>query len=464
MGSVLASGEPVVGAAIVNWGKYIRSAYQETPRFLLDMEAEARKAAPAKADGDGSSLVLAGLSAQERLEAVTNFLQNMAREVVDSQDLGPDDALLENGLDSLSGVEFRNRLVAEFETVKMPNSLVFDHPTVNALALFINEQLGDAPAADATSASAPAKQTSAAEAARLIEPLNDRTSGAPLFLVPGAGMQAGGFRTLAGLLPVPAYGFSWPKGAFAREQWPTTMVGLATLFFEQVQLTQPEGPYHFAGHSFGASIAIEMAKVAQSRGAEVVLVGLLDARSLPPFNVDIGSTFSETTLVDSLALLSETAADGSKFVANLEEISKATAAGENGESALRRLLNPAVVGMLEHVHETTKWYSHLLGTHKFSDKKLQNAKVVALAAEETWLLPKPKSETLAQAMVRDIQSKTFQSNAEVAQRVAASCGSAAVAVKAPGTHFSMLHEPSAVGIALTLCGALNDVANAGSMA
>eukprot|EP00959_Pyramimonas_sp_CCMP1952_P060385 1261613-Pyramimonas_sp.AAC.1 len=89
------------------------------------------------------------------------------------------------------------------------------------------------------------------------------------------------------------------------------MVGLATLFFEQVQLIQPEGPYHFAGHSFGASVAVEMAQVAQSRGAAVVLVGLLDARSLPPFNVDIGSTFSETTLVDSLALLSETAADGS---------------------------------------------------------------------------------------------------------------------------------------------------------
>jgi len=165
MGSVLASGDLVVGAAIVNWGKYLRSAYQETPRFLLDMEAEARKAAPAKADGgDGSSLTLAGLSAQERLEAVTDFLQNMAREVVDNQDLGPDDALLENGLDSLSGVEFRNRLVTEFETVRMPNSLVFDHPTVNALALFINEQLGDTPAAEAPSTSAPAVQAPAAGA------------------------------------------------------------------------------------------------------------------------------------------------------------------------------------------------------------------------------------------------------------------------------------------------------------
>jgi thioesterase domain-containing protein len=272
-------------------------------------------------------------------------------------------------------------------------------------------------------------------------------------------MQAGGFRTLAGLLPVPAYGFSWPTGAFPREQWPPTLVGRARFFFEQVQLIQPEGPYHFAGHSFGASVVIEMAKIAQSCGVEVALVGLLDARSLPPFNVDIGSTFSETTLVDSLALLSETAADGSKFAANLDDISKATASGENGEAALRRLLNPAVVGMLEHVHETTQWYSHLLGTHEASEVMLQTAKVVTIAAEETWLLPKPEAETLAQAMVRAIQSKTFQSNAEVAQRVAASCGSEAVAAKATGTHFSMLHEPSAVGVALTLCGALNDLAN-----
>merc|ERR1740121_2579851 len=277
-------------------------------------------------------------------------------------------------------------------------------------------------------------------------------------------MQAGGFRTLAGMHPWATRSRKRGRAAIPREQWPTTLVGLAKLFFEQVLLIQPEGPYHFAGHSFGASVVIEMAKIAQSCGVEVALVGLLDARSLPPFNVDIGSTFSETTLVDSLALLSETAADGSMFVANLNEISKATATGEKGETALRRLLNPAVVGMLEHVHETTQWYSHLLGTHKFSDGNLQAVKVVTLAAEETWLLPKPESETLAQAMVRAIQSKTFQSNAEVAERVASVCASTPTTTNVPGTHFSMLHEPSTVGVALRLCGALNELADAGSAA
>merc|ERR1719414_1258805 len=61
-----------------------------------------------------------------RLAAVRSAPRDMARQVVDSEDLATDAPLLESGMDSLSGVKIRNRLVTEYEGVKMPNSLTFD--------------------------------------------------------------------------------------------------------------------------------------------------------------------------------------------------------------------------------------------------------------------------------------------------------------------------------------------------
>ena len=75
-------------------------------------------------------------------------------QVVDSPDLEADNPLMDAGMDSLSGrtailkvaevvmfaklmstcagVEFRNRLQTEFDGVNLPNSMVFDYPTITA--------------------------------------------------------------------------------------------------------------------------------------------------------------------------------------------------------------------------------------------------------------------------------------------------------------------------------------------
>ncbi|CAK9055129.1 unnamed protein product [Durusdinium trenchii] len=69
-------------------------------------------------------------------------------------ELGGDAPLMEAGLDSLSSVDFRNSVAKELPGVKLPSTLMFDHPNTNAIAAFAAEQLasvvtamGDAPAA-----------------------------------------------------------------------------------------------------------------------------------------------------------------------------------------------------------------------------------------------------------------------------------------------------------------------------
>jgi len=465
MGSLIASSDCVVGAVPVKWSKYLRSAYQEVPPFLVDLEAEVKRDAPNKgAAGGEGQMSYAGLTAEERLQAVRTSLRDMARQVVDNQDLEADEPLLESGMDSLSGVEFRNRLVTEFEGIRMPNSLIFDYPTVNALAEFISDKLGDAapaPALQEDSAGAAAAPASTDATAELLERLNERAVGAPIFLVPGAGFQAGGFRSLASLLPVPAYGLSWPKGARPRTEWPASLEDLADLFLQEIMKVQPTGPYFFAGHSFGATVCTEMARIMESRGGKVSVLALLDPRSLPPFTVDIAGAFSKTGLVDSLALLAQTVPDGSKYANLLQEVSQLES--KEHDAAVRRSLNPAALASLEHVHETTKWYSGLLqGVAQGGDPgSLRAGQVAVLHAAETWRQAPAEgaTESTAEAMVRTFQAATFQTDAEVAQRLKGKRAKklpATMQLRVPGTHFSMLHEPHCATLARRLCRVLDE--------
>ena len=51
---------------------------------------------------------------------------------------------MEAGMDSLSAVEFRNRIAGQLPDVKLPNTLIFDYPTIDAVATFILRQVGPA--------------------------------------------------------------------------------------------------------------------------------------------------------------------------------------------------------------------------------------------------------------------------------------------------------------------------------
>ena len=64
----------------------------------------------------------------------------MAAEVVGNE-VDPDEPLMAAGMDSLSSVEFRNRLTAECSFAKFPNTLMFDHPTLRAITNLVTSQL-----------------------------------------------------------------------------------------------------------------------------------------------------------------------------------------------------------------------------------------------------------------------------------------------------------------------------------
>lgn len=450
MGSVLLGADALVGAVNVRWPKFLRTVYDETPRFLEAMQAEARKAGAGAEEGPGAMADLAGMTPEQRAAAIQETIHRLAKEVVSSDDLSADAPLLESGMDSLSGVEFKNRLQADFGGIRIPNSAVFDYPTVAALSGFVAGYFEDQ--APQPNGAHHAPEGVAAPAA-LLEQLNERTAGLPLFVVPGAGMQTAGLRALASMLPMPVHGACWPKDHMPRDQWPTSLSDLAALLLEAVRAARPSGPYLLAGHSFGATICVEMARQLEAAGEEVALAALLDPRTLTPISEASKATFGNATLADTLALLARSAAsDGARYAEQLERLADVDAA-EHAE-ILRRDLGAAAAGMLEHVHETSQWQALLIAEAEASDACLA-ARMTVLRAEETWLREATSPESRADQVARASQLAIFQRDDEVADRAARSCSKQEPGfVRVPGGHFALLQEPHVVSTALKLCQAV----------
>ncbi|WFE23122.1 SDR family NAD(P)-dependent oxidoreductase [Solwaraspora sp. WMMD937] len=123
------------------------------PAFLTDLvpSAATGSATGAVARGDGERTLadrLAGLTADEQRDVVLESVRGHAAAVLghtDPQAVDADRAFREIGFDSLTAVELRNRL-ATASGLRLPATLVFDHPTPDALAAHLLAALAPEPA------------------------------------------------------------------------------------------------------------------------------------------------------------------------------------------------------------------------------------------------------------------------------------------------------------------------------
>ncbi|MEV6131895.1 type I polyketide synthase [Streptomyces violaceusniger] len=146
----------------MDWRRFTLAFTADRPRPLLHDLPEAREVveemATAEADGGGAAAgaalagQLAALPETERERVLLDLVRSAVAAVLGhsgAQAIEAGRAFKELGFDSLTAVELRNRLGAA-SGLKLPPSLIFDHPTPAAVAAYLRAGIAPDEAADGT--------------------------------------------------------------------------------------------------------------------------------------------------------------------------------------------------------------------------------------------------------------------------------------------------------------------------
>ena len=108
----------------VDWTRFVRELGADIP--ILDNFGQAEDVA--------ETSEFTGMPEDELEQSLGEVVQGIARRFL-SEDHAADAPLMEAGLDSLSSIDFRNSVAKELG-LKLPSTLMFDHPNTKAVAAF----------------------------------------------------------------------------------------------------------------------------------------------------------------------------------------------------------------------------------------------------------------------------------------------------------------------------------------
>ncbi|WP_434348622.1 amino acid adenylation domain-containing protein [Myxococcus virescens] len=230
-----------------------------TPSGKID-----RKALP---PGVSEAPVASTLTRTEARTETERQLQALFGELLGLSAVAPTDSFFELGGHSLLAVTLISRISAKLG-IEVPLNEVFDRPSVEALAHWIDEH--------SSKVTALIRQLPACVVA--LKPLGHKP---PLFLTPPSAGSPAVYVALARHLDAeqPVFGFQMP-GVMDDQLPPETIEDTAALYVAALRQVQPRGPYRIAGWSYGGLVVCEMARQLEALGEQVALLGLIDGAAL----------------------------------------------------------------------------------------------------------------------------------------------------------------------------------------
>ncbi|WP_264212664.1 type I polyketide synthase [Leisingera thetidis] len=189
--------------------------------------------------------------------------------------VGIEDSFFDLGGHSLIAVRLFAQVKRSFG-VEFPMSVLFEAPSVAALAERIIERTGGGTAAEPGGAPAALQETPHYRHLVQLHP-GDGTGRRPFFLVAGMFGNVLNLRHLALLLGEdrPVFGLQ-AKGLVGGEAPHISLVDAARDYLREVRQVQPQGPYLLGGYSGGGITAYEMAQQLKDTGADTAVVAMLD--------------------------------------------------------------------------------------------------------------------------------------------------------------------------------------------
>ena len=211
---------------------------------------------------------------------VEEILAGIWEELLDVRPVGVRDDFFSLGGHSLLGVRLMARIESSFGQ-NLPLASLFQGATVEKLAGLLHEPPHD-------------------RGASALVGIQPNGEGTPFFCVHPGGGNVLCYKELANHLGSerPFYGLQ--ARGLAENQIPHTRIeDMAAYYIDAIRTLQPDGPYLIGGWSMGGVVAYEMARQLETRGEQVSLLALLDAR--PVTSVAEAAPLDELTLLTNFA-------------------------------------------------------------------------------------------------------------------------------------------------------------------
>lgn len=237
--------------------------------------------------------------------------------------VGITDNFFELGGHSLIAIQLMTRIRKETGR-KLPISILFQYPTLQKLARLI-------------------ELDNHSEKWKVLVPIKPTGTKPPLYVIHGDGLHIMVFHSFTQFVDPDQPVFGLQSIGLTSNEYPAeTIEEITTVYLKEILEHNPDGPYNFAGYSFGGLVAYELTQQLMQMGKKVNMLGILDTNISNELYYDVYASRISTKLkrqIPKLAFISKSFMVNPKATFEYQKY----AVTERVKSSIQKILPPKPV-------------------------------------------------------------------------------------------------------------------------